>query len=109
MKILYRLRFIPLVLLILFFLYTILGVVGYFSIMAVVALPYQDPTPEMVINQVEMLQALRDGIPRVVGEVAVAFGAMILYIVLLVFLRYRRKKSIDTLIPMAVDESEIHE
>ena len=92
MKILYRLRFIPLVLLILLFILTVLSFIGYFAIVSVVALPYQDPTAEMLIAQAELYQELWDGIPRVLGLVGIAFGAMVLYIIFLVILSRRRKR-----------------
>ena len=92
MKILYRLRFIPLVLLILLFIFTVLIFIGYFGIVSVVALPYQDPTPEMLITQAELYQELWDGIPRVLRLVGIAFGAMVLYIIFLVILSWRRKR-----------------
>jgi len=91
-KILYRLRFIPLVLFILLFILTVLSFIGYFAIVSVVALPYQDPTAEMLIAQAELYQELWDGIPRVLGLVGIAFGAMVLYIVFLVILSWRRKR-----------------
>ena len=92
MKILYRLRFIPLVLLILLFIFTVLMFIGYLGIVSVVALPYQDPTAEMLIAQAELYQELWDGIPRVFGLVGIAFGAMVLYIIFLVILSWRRKR-----------------
>ena len=94
MKKLYRLRFIPLVLFIIFFLGSILGLLGYLSIMSVVALPYQDPTSELLLVQEEMLQVLSDGVGRVVGLVVLAISALVLYICFLIFLHYRRKKRI---------------
>ena len=94
MKILYRLRFIPLILSALCFIFSLLALIAAFSIRAVISLPYQDPTPQMLQEQMEAIYWMDAMFPKIVLVVVIGFCAIVLSIALLIYLR-RRKGLID--------------
>ena len=93
MKILYRLRFVPLILSIVFLILSILGLFGIFSIFSIISLPYQDPTPEMLERQMEDIYLARVALSRSFRITIIAFCATISSFALLFYLRYKRKRA----------------
>ena len=95
MKILYRLRFIPFILSIIFFIFSLLALIAAFSIHAVISLPYQDPTPQMLQEQMEAIYWMDAVFPQIVLATVIGFCAIVLSIALLIYLR-RRKGRMDS-------------
>jgi hypothetical protein len=93
MKIMYRLRFIPLMISIAFLLFSILLAVGFFAGMGAIALPYQDPTPEMIERQMEAIRFMESQVPRVISIVVTGLCTTVLYTMFLLYLRYKRKRA----------------
>lgn len=92
MKILYRLRFIPLVVSIVFFILSLLALIAIFNTYAVMSLPYQDPTPQMLQEQMEAIYWTQTVLSQIFLATVIGFCAMILSIMLLIFLRHKKTK-----------------
>ena len=96
MKILYHLRFLPLILSVIFLILSILGFFAVFSAISIISLPYQDPTPEMLERQMEDIYLGRAALSRFFRFTIIAFCATISSIALLFYLRYKRKSAISS-------------
>ena len=90
MKILYRLRFIHLVLSIVFLILSLLALLAIFSTLAIIHLPYQDPSPEMLERQMEDIYLGRIMLWRAVHVTITGFCATILSSTLLIYLRHKK-------------------
>jgi len=93
MKILYRLRFIPLILSIAFLVLSILVLIAVFSTLSIISLPYQNPTPEMLKMQIEDIYLGRAVLSHFFRITMVCFCATIASFTLLLYLRYNKKRA----------------
>ena len=93
MKILYRLRFIPLILSTLFFILSLLALIATFGTHAVISLPYQDPTPQMLQEQMEAVYWMDAVLPQIFLATVIGFCAIVLSSILLIYLRRKRGRN----------------
>ena len=94
-KVLYRLRFIPLLLSIVFLLYSIFQLWILYFVYSAVALPYQDPTPEVIYEQMDNLYYLEPLIQSATYLTIAAFCTTVLSLVFLFYIRHKRKQPLS--------------
>ena len=95
LKLAYRLRFVPLVLSLVFLILSIIILLTVFSGLAMEMLPYQDPTPEMLEMQMQNIYLWRQTISQVFLITIIGFVVTVLYTMFLLYLRYKRKSTFD--------------